>query len=72
MGKVNLTNFASYGRLHLTSLDINHLAGWKMADSDGGGGVGVGVGGFFSRMVVVSFGRCGNPLNYRHNFRLKQ
>lgn len=47
MGKVNLTNFASYGRLHLTSLDINHLARWKMADSDGGGGVGVGVGGSF-------------------------
>lgn len=61
MGKVNLTNFASYGRLHLTSLDINHLAHWKMADSDGGGGVGVG--GFFSRMVIVSFGRCGNLLN---------
>lgn len=25
VGKVNLANFASYGRLHLTSLDVNHF-----------------------------------------------
>lgn len=58
MGKVILTNFASYGRLHLTSLDINHLAHWKMAElavvgADGGGGVGGGV-----QAVLFQDGHC--------------
>lgn len=38
MGKVNLANFASYGRLHLTSIDLNHfIALWKMEESVAGG-----------------------------------
>ena len=30
VGKMNLTNFDSYAGPSLTSLDINHLAHWKM------------------------------------------
>jgi len=36
VGKVKLTNFDSYAGPCLTSLDINHLAHWKMEGRDGG------------------------------------